>query len=200
MAFVSGAALPTTRTRATGSHAICMSSTSPAPARRALLAGIAAAALAPAAAAHASGDGPKYSIFGGGSQSSPFTYSMKTGGKPVYEKLNPEEVEFHVNMVKEGKGHLEATGGYIDTKNWEFVRAEIRSQMQNMRKSQLRLIEAVADQEGQKKSEEAYQKFKLDLEKLDFAARSKEQTKAYKARTEALKSLDNWASTAGVSI
>jgi len=172
--------------------------------RRDLLAGLAASAVAagvavalPQTAAATPGEGPKFSIFGGGSQSSPFVYSMKKG-TPVYKPLEPEELEFHKKICTEGRARLDKTEEYIARKSWDEVRAELRRQLQNLRHSQERLMEAVSDPSSSEQARSYYKSFKSSVEDLDFAAREKKVENARKARNATLKAYDSWASAVGI--
>mmetsp|Transcript_6003 Transcript_6003/g.15946 ORF Transcript_6003/g.15946 Transcript_6003/m.15946 type:complete len:210 (-) Transcript_6003:656-1285(-) len=159
-------------------------------------AGVAAVALPQSAAA--GGEGPKLSIFGGGSQSSPFVYGMKSGGPAVYKPLNAEDVAFHKKICDEGRARLDKTEEYIARKSWDEVRAELRRQLQNLRHSQERLMEAQGDKDLSEQAAKYYKAFKSSVEDLDYAAREKKVENARKARTATLKAFDSWYSAVGL--
>uniref|UniRef100_A0A7S1TF77 Extrinsic protein in photosystem II n=1 Tax=Compsopogon caeruleus TaxID=31354 RepID=A0A7S1TF77_9RHOD len=166
--------------------------------RAVLLGGIAAVAAAVGAGSPAlAGDGPKYSIFGGGAMSSPFTYTITKKGPILYKKFNPEEIELFTNTIKEGKRRIALTAGYIDERSWEDVRSEIRRQTQDMRKYQFRLMEALDDDT---EAQDAYKQFKNSLEKLDYLARVKDADRAKREQATLLRALDNWASKTGITL
>mmetsp|Transcript_5796 Transcript_5796/g.10254 ORF Transcript_5796/g.10254 Transcript_5796/m.10254 type:complete len:211 (-) Transcript_5796:636-1268(-) len=168
--------------------------------RRALLAGLVVSTAALVSApelAQAGGEGPRYSFFGGESQSSPFVYSMKKG-TPVYKPLSPEEMEFHKRIADESKERIEGTDVYISQKSWDKVRGELRLEMYNLRHSQERLIESVKDDSGKKAAAQAFADFKKSVEDLDRAATNKKVEDARKARAATLKALSTFYSAVGI--
>eukprot|EP00184_Porphyridium_aerugineum_P000333 CAMPEP_0184700606 /NCGR_PEP_ID=MMETSP0313-20130426/14687_1 /TAXON_ID=2792 /ORGANISM="Porphyridium aerugineum, Strain SAG 1380-2" /LENGTH=196 /DNA_ID=CAMNT_0027160361 /DNA_START=107 /DNA_END=697 /DNA_ORIENTATION=- len=164
--------------------------------RREILTGMGvAAALAAAPALAAGGDSPKQSFFGGDSQSSPFTYTMKQG-TPIYDPKNEEEINFHKKVVAESKARLEKTNAMIAEKSWDEVRGELSLQMKELRHSSLKLIDLVA--EDKKKATKAYDEFKKNVEALDLAARFKKQDEAKRYKAAATKALDSFAAQVGI--
>lgn len=93
--------------------------------RRDLMLG-ALAAMVPASALAKAGDGPKYSIFGGGASSSPFVYMDKKKGSVLYKALNDDEVAFISGQLKESRERLASTDESIAYPSWDDVRSTIR--------------------------------------------------------------------------
>mmetsp|Transcript_1719 Transcript_1719/g.5192 ORF Transcript_1719/g.5192 Transcript_1719/m.5192 type:complete len:208 (+) Transcript_1719:200-823(+) len=202
MAFVSssgfaGQAVKTRSVTCTGPQTVVMMSAGSNMSRRELLLG-ALAAMVPAAALAKSGEGPKYSIFGGNSQSSPFVYTDKKKGNAIYKALNDEEIQFLTDKLKESRVRLANTEQYIAIPSWDDIRGEIRLQMYECRRNMLKLEENIEDEKKAQKAKKLYGQLKRDMEELDYACTVKDQGRAKRARSAALKSFDQWAEIAGL--
>eukprot|EP00188_Purpureofilum_apyrenoidigerum_P002115 Plantae.Rhodophyta-Purpureofilum_apyrenoidigerum.ctg22645.p2 GENE.Plantae.Rhodophyta-Purpureofilum_apyrenoidigerum.ctg22645~~Plantae.Rhodophyta-Purpureofilum_apyrenoidigerum.ctg22645.p2 ORF type:complete len:207 (-),score=56.41 Plantae.Rhodophyta-Purpureofilum_apyrenoidigerum.ctg22645:193-813(-) len=201
MAFVSGATLTragrgVSSVRTDRRCAVVMSLGEELSRRQVLLGAL--AAMLPAAAVAKSGDAPSYSIFGGDSQSSPFTYMDKQKGSVLYKALNESELAFIKNKLIESRERLADTDEFIAGPSWDDVRGEIRLQMYEFRHNILKLANNIVDDKRADKAKKLYEKLKKDMEELDYACTVKDQGRAKKARSAALKSFDQWADIAGL--
>uniref|UniRef100_A0A7S0G5Z7 Uncharacterized protein n=1 Tax=Rhodosorus marinus TaxID=101924 RepID=A0A7S0G5Z7_9RHOD len=203
MAFVAGssfagASVKTERSVCTGRTVMKMSADSDVTRRQLLLGAL--AAMVPAAALAKGGDSPKYSIFGGESQSSPFVYMDQRKGNAVYQALNDEELAEITKSLAVNRARLEETGDFIDVPSWDDVRSLVRLEMYDTRRNVKKIHESLDDPKRVDRAEKVYAQLKKDIEALDYACVVKDQAMAKKARASALKSFDSWVSTVGVSI
>lgn len=160
--------------------------------------GAAAALLAGSPALAKGGDAPKISVFGVGGASSPFTKGVQKGGTVQYEAFGDDEVEVFKKCVEVSKDRLAGTVAIVKEKSWDDVRSQVRLEMYELRKTAERLNANVGDKGTKQKAAQEYADFKNAIEKLDYAAITKNQDKAYKSLSKATASLNSWASTVGI--
>ena len=144
-----------------------------------------------------SGDSPTISIFGVGGQSSPFTKGVQKGGKTLYKPYSKDELEVYTRIIQESKDRLDGAEYAIRDKSWEDVRSRIRLEMSDLRKVQMNLNQNLQDTKERSNAEKMYQKFKQDIEALDYAASTKDQSRAYKAWNSASQNLKQWRKLVG---
>ncbi|GJQ15984.1 hypothetical protein GpartN1_g7825.t1 [Galdieria partita] len=147
-----------------------------------------------------SGESAKLSIFGVEGLSSPFTADLKQEGQPLYKNLNEEEISRYTKAITDGKDSLSKIPGYITEKSWEDVKSLVRQRVADLRAAQKKLMASISEQRIRKKAEKLYDSFIRSIEDIDLAARQKNGDKVRQAQQQAMKLLQEWASTAGVAI
>lgn len=91
-----------------------------------------------------------------------------------------------------------STDGPILDKSWEEVRSRLRLEMNLLRRTAVNLNGKITDPTSKAAAEKAYAQFKKDIDSLDYAARTKSQDKALKARGFAITSLASWSKAVGL--
>lgn len=72
--------------------------------------------------------------------------------------------------------------------------------MYSARRNMIKLNDNIDDKKQADKAKQLYQKVKKDIEDLDYACQLKDQARARKARSSALKDFDLWAASAGLDL
>lgn len=112
------------------------------------------------------------------------------------QDLNDDEVAKYRNILKESQKDLSVTAAAaIDGKSWEDVRSALRLRANDLGAAAKRLSDASP---SAKEATKAYNRFKASANKLDWAARQKNQAKAVAAREAAAADLDKWARVVGL--
>lgn len=211
-AFVNTPISVTSRTAFTGASVTCLPKTCNTTAttmsvsgdnqmtrRQALLAGAALVAGAvPLAALAKSGMGPNQSIFGLGGPSSPFVGGLQTGGKVLYTRFSDDEIQVFKRIIEDSRDRIVSCSDAIKTKSWEDIRGRIRLEANELRSSQVKITESIADKDIAKKAEKAFNTLKYDMEQFDQACVQKNQDLSFKKYNLVVKDIDDWISIVGL--
>lgn len=169
-------------------------------------AGAAVAAFLPAAANAATGESPRFSVFGligdgtsyseggayGSDQSnrpySPYSVYDDFSEKALYKPNNQDYADRKKGVIAESKKRLAKLPAYIDKKQWFNVKDELDRYMYETRSA----VRGLATTTTQK---EAAKEFFIAIEETNLSATLKKQDKCMAAAKESLEKLDAFTNT-----
>ena len=121
---------------------------------------------------------------------------LLAGSPPPVQDLNDEEVGKYRAIYQASRQDLSETAvAAIAGKSWEDVRSALRLRANDLGAAAKRLSDASS---SSKAANKAYDQFKASANRLDWAARQKDQAKATAAREAASADLDKWGQVVGL--